>query len=332
MYNYMRACVSFRKSVSVYLLASYKKWILEAIIRESAGSLGIKLKVIFIPISHKDYLNVRLILTYIANKRSNKRIFFVNQNSYFKALVSKRLSFKPHLARVFFTHYSELDISKKEYAQFLNLTEKIFTINTRDKNFLVNIGIDESKIEVVYGAVDRKIFYPMANWKKAQLFLKNPYILIVGDCKERKNPVLLLEVIKGNPKKRFIIHGRGWSKFIYAKNGIIPENLEIIDFEFKNQPKLMREASVYMSLSRLEGGPYPTLEALASGTPVIVTDTGWNSEIVNDKCGIVVPVSVQVAEIAKSLDYCFELKKKIWNSDLLNGKFVWSELGKKLFD
>ena len=298
---------------------------------ESAAACGVSIDKIYIPKRIRDYLQLHDSLRFMMKSQIFGQSFFVNQNSYFEALIFDRIKFNPAMSRIFFTHKSDVGISSYDYSKYLNLCEKIFTYNSNDKKLLISMGINSDRVETVYGAVNRKIFYPMKEISEINLVYKHPYVLIAGDCKERKNPNLMLEIILQMPTYNFIIHGRGWKKFIVGKLKRVPKNLDILNFKFENQAKLIREASSYLSLSKLEGGPYPTLEALASGTPVLVTDTGWNSEIVNARSGFVVPTYFSVADVINKLKICIEMKKETWNTDLLDSKYTWGELGRKIF-
>ena len=93
----------------------------------------------------------------------------------------------------------------------------------------------------------------------------------------------------------------------------------------------MRNASVYLSLSKLEGGPYSTVEAMASGTPVVVTSTGWNPEIVNNSNGILLPLEVNVSQVVSAIETTIRLKEKVRGFDLIEGKFSWEQLGRSIY-
>jgi len=43
----------------------------------------------------------------------------------------------------------------------------------------------------------------------------------------------------------------------------------------------MRDASVFLSNSWFVGGPFPVLEALASGMPALATNTGFALDLIN---------------------------------------------------
>lgn len=73
--------------------------------------------------------------------------------------------------------------------------------------------------------------------------------------------------------------------------------------EFRDISLLFSVASVYVSASHREGFSLTTVEAMASQVPVVVTNSGGPSEIVEEeKCGLVVPVkdAVRLADAIHS--------------------------------
>jgi glycosyltransferase involved in cell wall biosynthesis len=98
-----------------------------------------------------------------------------------------------------------------------------------------------------------------------------------------------------------------------------------------NQPHLIRQASLYVSLALIEGGPYPVLEALASGTPVVATDTGFCAEFVNAANGILLPNSPELESVIPAIRQALNLKGMVWDQELLFGKWQWKDLGSVIF-
>lgn len=74
------------------------------------------------------------------------------------------------------------------------------------------------------------------------------------------------------------------------------ENAELMKFYSENP------VSLFVSLSAAEGIPVSMMEAISFGIPILSTDVGGCSEIVNDSTGILIPFSTGPEEIAKFLD------------------------------
>ena len=101
-------------------------------------------------------------------------------------------------------------------------------------------------------------------------------------------------------------------------------------FSLDKNPELMRSASMLLSLSSNEGGPIPVLEALASGTPVVCTDTGFAPEVVTPKRGLLLREPVEALEVREAILQCREMQLKS-TLDLIKGSFTWEDLGTKIY-
>jgi glycosyltransferase involved in cell wall biosynthesis len=198
-------------------------------------------------------------------------------------------------------------------------------MNESDAKFLANLGVDRKRIQVTYGAIDRKVFFPLERYSP------NRNVLVTGDAKGRKNPEKIIETINANPDMFFDICGRYWEEQLLQKR-VLSANYKIHEFDIEKTAKLMRDSSVFLTLSLMEGGPFPILEALSSGTPVVSTPVGWVPEIVNDRRGVVVSQNSSIAEVSAALEKCFKLKADSWHVDLLDGKYTWGELALKLYE
>jgi len=320
-----------RPKRKVLLLSSFKGWILEGMVRESAEALGIKIKVLFIPQRLQDFFRIKDFADYVLGKKINGNCLFVNQSSYFKALSSASIKFIPEKSRVLYTHKSNEEIEDLEQIKMLQRANKIFVLNSKIKTDLVVSGIAEDKITTVFGAIDRKVYYPINYFNTSESLIVDPYVLISGDCKPRKNPNMIIEVIRTMRDVEFVIHGRGWQEYLTNQKINKLVNLKVLQFEITNNPQLVREASAYLSLSELEGGPFPTLESLASGTPVVVTDTGWNKEIVKPGFGTLLSQKFTLIEVLAAINEAIKLKPQVCSLDLLKGEFTWESLGQKLY-
>jgi len=259
---------------------------------------------------------------------------FIHQDVMELVLSKKKLY---NETKVYFTHNNR-DISKvPQIISYIGKASRVFTQNKESVDFLESNGLPKGLAKPVYGAIDRNIFFPIIESNETRgisqekLLRELPtkeYVLIVGDCKERKNPGAIINVVNANPSVFFVIHGRGWEKMAQVRR---LKNLSIIQFDFTLHPFLIRHAQTYLSLSKLEGGPYPTIEAMASGTPVLVTDTGWNKELVSKESGFVIPTDSDHSFVSSYLYQVLEMKKLVQNSDLLEGRLTWKEMGHNLY-
>lgn len=110
-----------------------------------------------------------------------------------------------------------------------------------------------------------------------------PVLYSAFDKLSKKHPKLTLQLVVSRMTE---VENKFLSQLHGGKNIEIHENVPNDDM-----PSLYRRASVLVLPSVTEGCPHVLLEAIACGCPVVATDVGDNSVIVNEgKSGFLVPV------------------------------------------
>lgn len=315
--------MSNKVQVVVHIANWHTKWIIGGIFREAAEACSLKPIWRIYPTSKKDFLDLKVISSRVHSGIGQLNVY-AHQDTYFSVFAKIPEQIRNNRNRVYFTHFNQGQILTQEQISALEYCERILVQNEAMQNYLISKGVLTDKIVRIPGAVNREIFKPVNR------IPENRYVLFSGDFKYRKNPDLIAEVITHMPDIDFIIHGKNWDSFP-------PEvlraslNLTCLDFDLGKQASLIRRASLYVSLSLLEGGPYSILEALASGTPVVATDTGFCAEFIDSTNGILLPNLPDVAMVDSAIRQALHLKNQTWNQDLLHGAWQWHDLGKLIF-
>lgn len=209
---------------------------------------------------------------------------------------------------------------------------KILTVSYFSKKEIIDLlGINEDKIEVIYNAVDNKFRYNPE-------IKKEKYILTVSSIDPRKNLKNLLLAFKNLKLKNYklIIAGSKNKIFndIHIKEILhnIP-NVEIIGHVNDNElVMLYQKATLFVFPSFYEGFGLPPLEAMASGTPVIVSNTASLPEICGDAAYYIDPWSIE--SIAKGIQEVLnnkDLQAKLIHKGIKRAKaFSWERSADKL--
>jgi len=319
-FNYVLVANILAMSVDVYLLSSYRGWIMEAIPREAAEAITLKVKFRYLPIGFRDAFRYENFISRIRFRKPTLSLYM-----HHTSFLQHRISLKSP-TRLYLTHFDDTFVLSKEDVRKFCRAQKILVQNRDIESKLISFGIPSDKIQIVYGAVSDTVYYPSHD----NSILKSAQVLIVGDCKPRKNPQLVEETIRKNPQFNFIIHGKNWERHTTLSQDP-PKNLEILKFNPSAHPQLLRESSTLLSLATNEGGPYPIIEALASGTPVVATATGFAPDLLNETNGILLPLVPTQKEISNAIDRSILLKNETWDLDMTNGNLSWETLGNSLF-
>ena len=277
----------------------------------------------YLSVSRRELINPKLLYGSIFRKYRDINVFF--HHDVLLRIPDKILADSSD-NRVYLTHLNSDFANNQQLIKKIRLCSRVIVQNSTVKASLVLAGIDVNKILVALGAVDRIVYFPLEDLES----VSKPYVIVVGDCKPRKRPELLRRVIESAPEINFLIHGKNWREQLGFGDSL-PLNTQIKDFKLEDNPDLMRRASAILNVAEIEGGPYPILEALASGTPVATSDCGFASEVVTRKSGEVFPLEASVLDIKSSLLRAMALKKSSGRLDLLEGKLSWADHGLALY-
>lgn len=193
-----------------------------------------------------------------------------------------------------------------EYSQipvdFLRIFESCFEVWTPSnysRNCFIESGVDPNKIQVIPNGINPELFTPQG--EKYQLGTTKKFkFLFVGGTIYRKGFDILLnaytKTFKSTDSVALVVKDMGGNSFYKGQtakeiiekhklNALAPEIIYIDqDLSEEEIASLYRACDVFVSPYRGEGFSLPTLEAMASGLPVIVTDSGATDDFVDSFC------------------------------------------------
>ncbi len=194
----------------------------------------------------------------------------------------------------------EYSVMPTVYADVLRQADEVWTASNFSRQALIRSGIETNRVFVIPNGVDTTLFSPTGQRFPLQTS-KTFRFLTVGATIYRKGIDRLLDafgaafsaqddvclVIKdaGSPR---IYQGQTGETLIRAAQSRVsaPEMIYLPDYlESDRLAQLYRACDVFVSPYRGEGFSLPTLEALASGLPVIVTAGGSTDDFVDEGCG-----------------------------------------------
>lgn len=210
------------------------------------------------------------------------------------------------LISVFFGHNIPF-WSRQYFAKWMPFTyrfaDHLIAVSEHTKKDAIKVlGIPENKITVIHEAADER--YKVIDDPKAHHRIREKYklgdkpiILHIGTLEPRKNLSFLIKSFsiakKDGLDASLVITGKkGW---YYEGLFTLVDELELQDnviftgyVDDEDIPTLYNVAAVFTFPSQYEGFGLPPLEAMASGTPVISSNTSSMPEVVGD-AGILLP-------------------------------------------
>jgi len=193
------------------------------------------------------------------------------------SFVPTALAHNPHLwgARraTLFTHDRELPWEWSELAWVLDRCHRVIAMNEADRRRLEQRGVDPRRLRVGIPGVDTERFRP------------GPLGDAIGFCAAyypRKAPERVLAVARAFPERRILLLGPGWERWDRYGELAALANFERLELPYERYPEFYRRLRVFVSPSRIEGGPMPLLEALCSAVPVAASRTGFAPDLVRE--------------------------------------------------
>ena len=210
--------------------------------------------------------------------------YFFSYPSIFESYLKSNPNQYQNRSIVNYTHNMDELGNLKHQAATLNQAYSVHFNCSADSEALVAAGLDPSKVRLVFGAVD-------SDCELQDGIRREPRtILLASRYSERKGLNIFPAVVDLLPDWKFIILGRDWENFLKEKNLLSRPNIEYQFFNKESRNVSMSRASVFLSLSRLEGGPIPLLESMSMGVIPVATDTGFARDIIlQGRNGLVIP-------------------------------------------
>ena len=228
-------------------------------------------------------------------------------------------------------------------------SKAIITVSEFEKTRILNrLKIEDDKIHVIYNGVS-PIFNTARNVTKeenvvAKYQLPKEYILFLGNTSVRKNPVRVIEayllyltqdknpypIVTPGLNREFITdilkkHNQLKYDYLFITPGYIDRG---------DLPTLYSLSKLFLFPSLAEGFGMPVIEAMASGTPVITSNTSSLPEISGAAAHLVNPLNVQ--EIAHSINYIlsnWEVQQNLINLGKIQAsKFDWKITAEKTLE
>ena len=159
---------------------------------------------------------------------------------------------------------------------------------------LVRRGVDRSRIEVVYGAVDHEVYRPDPEAGR----FERPTLVYVGRLRRYKELDVVLRAVGrmtgGGDGARLLVAGKGDDRErleAAARQEGVEDRVDFLGWiSEERKVELLRRAWVNVYPSPKEGWGLTNLEAAACGTPTVASDSpGLRESVVDGETGFLVP-------------------------------------------
>ncbi len=172
--------------------------------------------------------------------------------------------------------------------QILEAADKssaLLAVSSALKNDMASLGMDADKITIHYTGVDQELFKPLDRIAaKAEMDIHGPLLITTGALITRKNQALVIRAIAEIPDATLLLAGSGEKESSYRKLardlGVANRVRFLGNLPHAALAKLTAAADISILASKSEGLANAWVEALACGTPIIISAAGGASELV----------------------------------------------------
>jgi len=277
-------------------------WILEGICREIAR-----------------YFNGRYAFHYADNSHSlpPAKTYYFSHYSFFPKCFRRTPSIWGSRCLVWYPHEKRSPHAWHRNALLYALKRPNVTVvcpcsqNVKD---LVREGLDPARVKFVLGGADPDLF--RAHQRSGQG--------AAGFCTAyypRKCPDKMLEIMRLLPHRRFILLGprkdagaphRHWSRYPRFDEMLALPNFTYAEAPYAEYPSYYERMDVLVSVSTLEGGPIPVLEAMMANVVPVASRTGFCPDLIRDgENGFLFNVDAPASQIALLVDRAFACRADV---------------------
>ena len=169
------------------------------------------------------------------------------------------------------------------------------------RDVVESLGLSADKVDVAVPGYNPDIYRPLPEDEVAafrqQKNLPERFWLFVGTLEPRKNLLTLLDAYARLPRSErlplLLGGGKGWQYddiFARIEQPDLADSVHWLDYlPAEELPLWYNSAELFVFPSVFEGFGLPVLEAMACGTPVIVSDTSSLPEVVGSTGAVVAP-------------------------------------------
>jgi glycosyltransferase involved in cell wall biosynthesis len=202
---------------------------------------------------------------------------------------------------------------------FQHATQIIFTC-AANRELWLKRGLSPERARVVLGGADPELFLGHER--------RDGVVGLSSSFYERKNPDRLLELMRLLPHRRFNLIGRKWEQYaLFGAMRALP-NFSYLTIPYQQYPEEYRKFDVFLSMSTLEGGPIPLLEAMMCNAVPVASDTGFAPDLIRDgENGFLFHIDAPASTIAWQIEAAFQLESDVRSTVL---PYDWHHFSKTI--
>jgi len=195
-------------------------------------------------------------------------------------------------------HWGRAGATRAQVVNAGTAADGLLAVSGTMKADMIALGMPGDRIRVHHTGVDHDRFHPIdaedRTREKRKLGVHGPLVLSVGALIPRKGHDVVIEAVARLPGVALLIAGEGSDRArleaAIARHGVADRVRLLGSVAHADIPRLVATADVMALASASEGLANAWVEALACGTPIVITEAGGAGEVVTSRdAGRIVP-------------------------------------------
>ncbi len=114
------------------------------------------------------------------------------------------------------------------------------------------------------------------------------------------------------PHRKFLLLGSEWNKYEHFDELLALSNFTYAEAPYEDYPSNYDKMDVFVSPSRLEGGPVPLIEAMMSNVVPVASAIGFAPDIIlSSKNGFLFELDDPIERICSLVEAAFEIRTDV---------------------
>lgn len=216
-------------------------------------------------------------------------------------------------------------ISQKAFRYLVKKSSKVIVLNKFSKEYVDRI--EKRKAVFIPNFINEKT---IERNRSIHSSIKN--VIFVGHVERAKGIIQIVEAAKFLPDISFTLVGAIRENI---SDIVIPSNVSVVGcVSAEKVQNYLKQADVFLFPSLSEGFSNAMLEAMSTGLPIVASDVGANSEMIEDKGGIILRENTGRA-IYKAILEMNDIKKRsamsLWNKWKIQNSYAIDLVMKQYF-
>ncbi len=241
----------------VYVLppSKHQGWILDAICHEI-----------------DEHIDVKTAFVKLGDDLPTARGYFYSHYGYLRDTILRQPDVLHGKNLLFYTHPRQMWYPQEELVHVMNMADSVISMCSLFVSQLIEQGVSPELVKVALVGADADRFQPHVRGK-GRIGLCSSYL-------PRKGGDRILDLVRAMPKQSFVLCGKKWPDWDRFSELTSLANFEYVDIPYSEYPEFYNSIDVFLSVSELEGGPVPLIEAAMCNAVPVCSNTGHAPDII----------------------------------------------------